>query len=157
MSEDQEIYTYLDVLEKLQSYCAYRDRCHSEVKDKLFQYHLEEDQELYIFQRLIEDNYLNEERFVTSFVSGKFNIKKWGKQKIRQALKQKKISAKLIEKVLSQIDQQEYLLVLKELYLKKLNSYKEGGYISKQKTIKYLLQKGYEYSEIKVVIEELEE
>lgn len=156
MSEDKEIYTYLDVLEKLQNYCAYRDRCHSEVKDKLFQYHLEEDQELYIFQRLIEDNYLNEERYVNSFVSGKFNIKRWGKQKIRQALKQKKISAKLIEKVLSQIDQQEYLSVLKELYLKKINSYKEGGYIGKQKTIKYLLQKGYEYSEIKIVIEEVE-
>ena len=156
MAEDKEIFTYLDVLEKLKKFCAYRDRCHSEVQEKLYPYHLEEDQEMYIFQKLIEDNFLNEERFAISFVSGKFRIKKWGKKKIRVALKQKKITSKLIDKALSQIEQEEYLSTLTDLYLKKINTYKGRKNIVKQKTIHYLLQRGFEYSDINIVIEEIE-
>ena len=157
MSKGKKINTYLDVLEKLQNFCAYRDRCHSEVQEKLDKYHLEQDQELFIYQKLIGDNFLNEERYVNSFVSGKFRLKKWGKQKIKQALKQKKINAKLIDRGLSQINQQEYLSVLNELFLKKFNSYKEKEYIAKQKTIRYLMQKGYEYSNIQIVIEDIKQ
>lgn len=156
MSKDKEIFTYLDVLEKLQSYCAYRDRCHSEVQEKLSLYHLEQDQELFIFQKLIEDDFLNEERYVNSFVSGKFRIKKWGKQKIRQVLKQKRITSKLIDRGLSQIDQSEYLLVLRELYKKKIASYKEKEYIARQKTIRYLMQRGYAYSDIQIILEDIQ-
>lgn len=155
MTKSNEIVTYLDALDKMKHFCAYRERCHYEVHEKLRNYHLEEDQIFFIVRTLIEENYLNEERFVYAYVSGKFKIKQWGKQKIKMHLKQKQIAPKLIDKAIEQIDQEEYLSLLKDMYLKKFSTYKGKEYEIKSKTIRYLMNKGYSYSDIQIVLEDL--
>lgn len=133
------------ILRKLEQYCAYQERCHSEVRTKLLNLgsrgmDLEE-----IISQLIATNYLNEERFAFAFVGGKFRIKKWGRVKIRQQLKAKGISEYLINKALKQIDQSEYFGVLVNQMEKKLALLsQEHPSKRKAKLLRFLQAKGYE-------------
>ena len=90
--------------EKIKPYCAYQERCHREVKEKLYGYGLYGHDVEQIISRLIEENYLNEERFAVAYAGGHSRIKKWGKIKITQALRQKGVSAYCIKKALQSID-----------------------------------------------------
>ena len=74
-------------LEKIKPYCAYQERCHREVKEKLYSYGLRKAEVEEILSFLIEENYLNEERFAVQFAGGKFRIKQWGKKKIQYEFK----------------------------------------------------------------------
>jgi regulatory protein len=94
---------------------------------------------------LIEENYLNEERFAIQFAGGKFRIKKWGRIKIMQALKQRRISTYNINKAMNELDEAAYLKTLQSLAAKKWSTLKTGTpAIRKMKTMTYMLQKGYE-------------
>ncbi len=96
---------------------------------------------------LIQHDFVNEERFARAFVSGKFNIKKWGKLKIKRALLQKRISKKNIEIAFSEIDEEDYITLLKDLAEKKIKLIKEKNKFKKQrKLLSYLQQKGFETS-----------
>ena len=141
---------------KIQKYCAYQERCHKEVTDKLYGFGLWKDQVDNIIYKLIEDNFLNEERFAEAYVSGKFRFKQWGKTKIKLKLKEKKVSDYCIKKGLSQIEDEEYNNTIIQLIIKKKPDYskKHSGYQLKAKLINYLLQKGFEYDKIKPQIEE---
>ena len=86
-------FTPQQALPKAKHYCAYQERCHSEVKDKLYGFGLTTPEVNEIVSRLIEENYLNEERFAILFAGGHFRTKKWGRVKIAYALKQKQVSA----------------------------------------------------------------
>ncbi|MBT5353751.1 MAG: RecX family transcriptional regulator [Flavobacteriales bacterium] len=98
-----------------------------------------------ILTDLILDKFVNEERFSESFCRGKFRIKRWGKVKIKNELKIKKISNNCIDKGLLQIEKKEYVKVLKDLYLKKRDSLKDTNqFIRKGKIAKHLQQKGFE-------------
>ena len=98
-----------------------------------------------IISTLIEQDYLNEERFATQFAGGKFRMKDWGRKKIFYALKEKKVSEYNIKKALKEIDEEAYLSTLKELAEKKYSLLKSEQYlVRKKKTIDYLLQKGFE-------------
>ncbi len=133
-------------LQKIRQFCSYQERSHQEVKEKLYGFGLyKEDVEALITQ-MIEENYLNEERFATSFAGGKFRIKYWGRVKIKHELKQKKISEYCIKKALAAIDEEEYLLMLQKLMKEKRQRLKaeSNEYIRNQKVYAYLLQKGYE-------------
>lgn len=143
-------------LVKIQKYCAYQERCHKEVSDKLYGFGLWKDQVDAIIYHLIQDNFLNEERFAEAYVSGKFRFKHWGKTKIKLKLKEKKVSDHCIKKGLSQIEDEEYEATIKMLMNKKEPDYskKYNGYELKTKLIKYLLQKGFEYDKIKSQIKE---
>jgi len=88
----QQQFTPQQALPKAKNYCAYQERCHSEVKDKLYGFGLNKNETEQIISTLIEENYLNEERFAISFAGGHFRIKNWGRIKIKIALKQKKVS-----------------------------------------------------------------
>jgi regulatory protein len=131
--------------EKIKQYCAYQERCHAEVKEKLYSFGLyKADVELIICQ-LIEENYLNEERFAIQYAGGKFRIKQWGKIKITHALKQKQISNYCILQALKQIPMADYEHTLLQLATKKWTTLKGEHYITRSaKTQAYLLQKGYE-------------
>lgn len=146
MEKKSKSFTVDEIREKLMKYCAYQDRCHWEVERKLAEFNLipEAYDEILIY--LIENKFLNEERFVHSFVRGKFKLKKWGRIKIQIELKKRKIPTKLIAEALKSIDEIEYTTTLEELFKKKkesLRSEKES-FKKKAKIRNFLLQKGYE-------------
>ncbi|MGG9970789.1 regulatory protein RecX [Ferruginibacter sp. SUN002] len=132
--------------QKIKQYCAYQERCHSEVKEKLYNYGLSKNDVEDIVSKLISENYLNEERFAILFAGGKFRSKNWGKTKIRYELKQKQVSDYCIKKALCQIDFDDYLLTLQNLAEKKLLTLKseKNIFIKKRKLQDHLLQKGFE-------------
>ena len=105
--------------EKIKPYCAYQERCHSEVKEKLSGYGLHRPDVEQLMSRLIEENYLNEERFAIAYASGHARIKKWGKVKITHGLRQKGVSAFCIKKALNEIDMDEYFAILQKLAAQK--------------------------------------
>ena len=141
-------------LQKLKHYCAYQERCHSEVKEKLFSFGIWKKDHDEIIATLIEENYLNEERFAIAFANGRFRIKQWGKVKIKYELKQKQVSEYSIKKALKQIDEGEYITTFKKLATEKYASLKAEQYlIRKKKTMDYLIGKGYEMELVRGAID----
>ena len=131
--------------QKLKHFCGYQERCHSEVKEKLFSLGVGKIEREEILAMLIEENYLNEERFAIAFAGGKFRIKQWGRIKIRSELKKRRVSDYCINKALQQINGKEYLQTIRKLATKYSSSLKEETeMIRKKKTIDYLMQKGFE-------------
>ena len=156
-----DIYTYREItkkkyLDKLKRYCAYQDRCHKEVREKLEKLKVDEDIADEIIAELIKENFLNEERFARSFVRGKYRIKKWGRNKIIQHLKQKEISTYLIDRSLQEIDEEEYIANLKDLLEKKYALCKTADkYEQRKKLYRFARNKGYEHELINEILEEL--
>ncbi len=131
------------------NYCVYQDRCHLEVEQKMREFLLIPEAKDEILLYLMKENYLNEERFTRSYIRGKFNIKNWGRIKIKIHLKQKGISEKLISKCMDEIDEDDYRKIILQIW----NNYYERqkglkDYQKKSKTIHYLLSRGFEYEEI---------
>ena len=141
-------------LQKLKHYCGYQERCHNEVKEKLWQLKVSKKEHDEIIASLIEDAYLNEERFAVLFAGGKFRVKQWGRVKIKYELKQKQVSEYSIKKALNQINEEDYLKTLVLQAKKKYATLKnEQWMIRKKKTIDYLAQKGYEHGLIANTLE----
>ena len=145
-------------LQKAKHYCGYQERCHSEVKEKLYSFGLYKQQVEECLAQLIEENYLNEERFAQQFAGGKFRMKQWGKVKIKYELKQKQVSEYCIKKGLKEIDEADYTATLNKLAVEKWAAVKaEKNLFTKlRKTQDYLLQKGYEHDLIKQVLQTLQ-
>jgi regulatory protein len=142
-------------LQKLKHYCGYQERSHSEVKEKLYSLGVWKKDHDEIMAALIEENYLNEERFALAFAGGKFRMKQWGRVKIKYELKQRQVSEYSIKKALKQIDEEEYMASLKKLAENRYASLKGDQYLlRKKKTIDYLMQKGYEPGLIQIVLNE---
>jgi regulatory protein len=142
-------------LQKLKHYCGYQERSHSEVKEKLYSLGVWKKDLDEIMAALIEENYLNEERFALAFAGGKFRMKQWGRVKIKYELKQRQVSEYSIKKALKQIDEEEYMASLKKLAENRYASLKGDQYlVRKKKTIDYLMQKGYEPGLIQIVLNE---
>ncbi len=132
-------------IQKIRHYCAYQERSHQEVKEKLYSYSLYKKDVEEIISLLIEENYLNEQRFAEHFAGSKFRIKNWGKIKIEYALKQKQVSPYNIRLGLKQIDAEAYLECLKKLARQKWEQLDGENSLNRQsKTSHYLLQKGFE-------------
>jgi regulatory protein len=138
-------YTFLEALEKLRKYCAYQERCHQEVRNKMYSWGFgAEDMDRACVQ-MMEENMLNEERYAKAIASGKFRAKGWGKKKITMALKQKGISPYLVKSSIGQIDEADYEKKLTTLLEKKAISLKaEHPQVKKQKLARYAIGKGYE-------------
>jgi len=146
--------------QKLRHYCAYQDRCHSEVKTKAYSFGLRKPEVEELTSKLIEENCLNEERFAKAFAGGKFRIKQWGKIKIRSELKNKQISSYCIAAALDEIDDLKYKETLHKLAVKRWNSIKGAGtnlFIKMTKTRDHLLLKGYEANFVATEIKALAE
>jgi regulatory protein len=130
---------------KAESWCAYQERSQQEARNKLYEYGLHHDEVEELITELIVTNFLNEERFAMAYVSGKVNIKKWGRIKIKQGLKFKKVPEKLIQKALKSIDGDKYLANLLATAVKKSAVLNEKDPIKKKyKLITYLQSKGFE-------------
>lgn len=132
-------------LQKLKHYCAYQERSHSEVRDKLFNLGVWKKDHDAIIATLIEENYLNEERFAIAFAGGKFRMKQWGRVRIKYELKQRQVNDYCIRKALRQIEESTYLQTLQQLTASKYALLKGDQYlVRRKKTSDYLIQKGYE-------------
>jgi regulatory protein len=140
-----QTYSFLEAKQKIEAYCAYQERCDFEVRQKLFSWNLNLEDVDALISDLITHNFLNEERFAEAYVSGKFRIKRWGRVKIRQQLKLKKISAYSINKGMSVIDDDEYIKTARELIESKSRLIKSKNQWDKINKLKrYLSSKGYE-------------
>ncbi len=141
-------------LQKIKHYCAYQERNHRETKEKLYSFGLYKNEVEQLLSQLVEENYLNEERFAIAFAGGRFRIKQWGRVKIKYELKQKNVSEYCIKIALKAIEEKDYqknLHQLAEAKLKLLKSEK-NSFIKKHKLQQYLLQKGFEPSLISSIV-----
>jgi regulatory protein len=139
-------------LQKLRHYCGYQERCHSEVKEKLYSLGVFKNEHDAIIATLIEEDYLNEERFAIAFAGGKFRVKQWGRVKIKYELKQKQVSEYSIKKALQQIKEDEYRDTLKKLSAEKYASLKDEQHlVRKKKTMDYLIQRGFEMELVRAI------
>jgi len=158
MKHDQKSYTVDEALQKLMHYCAYRDRSQKEVENKLDEMRMIPEAKEKIIISLMQENFLNEERFARSFVRGKFRIKKWGRIKITQELKKKEISSPIIKLGLSEIKESDYIKTLYELAEKKEEKLTEpNSFKKKKKLADHLLRKGYESSLVFECVNEITE
>ena len=142
---------------KIKQYCAYQERCHSEVRDKLYSFGLNKVEVEEIISILITENYLNEERFAIHYARGKFRMKQWGKIKIKQSLKFKQVSEYCIKKALKEIDLQEYEKTFRKLAEQKLKTLKseKNIFIKKRKLQDFLLQKGFENEMVREAVKNI--
>ena len=132
-------------LAKAEHFCAYQERCQQEVRDKLYSWGLYPNDVEEIIADLITHNFLNEERFALAYVSGKFNMKAWGKVKIKQGLQQKRISTRLIHEALKTIDDDVYMEKLSMVLSKKAHTLQEkDSFKRKVKLTQYALARGFE-------------
>ncbi len=143
--------------QKIKHYCAYQERCHAETKDKLYSFGLYKHEVETLVSQLIEENYLNEERYAVAFAGGKFRMKQWGKTKIKYELQLKQVSDYCIKKALNEIHANDYEMTLHKLAGNKLATLQDetNPFVIKTKLRNYLLQKGYESALINEVIGKL--
>ncbi|WP_396143555.1 regulatory protein RecX [Flavobacterium sp.] len=141
----------------MEYYCSYQERCHIEVSEKLRSFVLNQDEKDRIIVHLIESNFLNEERFASIFSISKFHQKKWGKIRIKNELKARKISDYLVTKALKEIPSEEYEMTFETLAEKHWESITEKNDLKKRKKFcDYLLRKGWESERIYEKVKELE-
>ncbi|HEU4471897.1 MAG TPA: regulatory protein RecX [Flavisolibacter sp.] len=143
-------------LQKVRQYCAYQERSHYEVQQKLWELGVRKVEHDEIISTLIEEDYLNEERFAIQYAGGKFRMKEWGRKKIYYGLKEKKVSEYNIRKAMKEIDEESYMKTLRHVAEKKYDSLKGEQYLVRQKkTADYLMQKGFEPELVTRMIAEL--
>ncbi len=147
--------TPTQALLKAESTCAYQERCQQEMRDKLYEWGLHSNDVENVIANLITSGFLNEERFAKAYARGKFRIKKWGRIKIKNELKARKISDYCIKQAMKEIDGDEYLKTLKAVIAKKSKDIKGGKvHIRNYKLAQYALSKGFESDLIWEVLKE---
>ncbi len=144
-------------LDKMRRYCAYQERCQSEVIQKMRELKIDREWQDDIIISLIEEQYLNEERYTRAIVNGKFSIKSWGKIKIRQFLLLRNIHERMIDEMLNEIDPDMYLETAKQVAEKKWKTMdKETQQLLRKKQLmQYLYQKGYESAVASIAIDDI--
>ena len=128
-------YTVEEAKRKLERYCAYQERCHKEVRNKLKDMRMIPEAIDVVLVHLIQHNFLNEERFAKAFVRGKFRIKNWGKNRLVRELKFREISKYSIDEALKEIDLDDYYETLEALTLKRIDQVKEKDKYKKKKKV----------------------
>ena len=143
--KEKKYFTVDEIKRKLEHYCAYQDRCHKEVEQKMWEFNLIPEAKELILLSLMKDDFLNEERFSKSYARGKFRIKNWGKQRIVRELRFRDISAYNIKTALKEIDETEYLKTLYSITENRNEVISEPNvYKRKKKLIDFLMRKGFE-------------
>lgn len=151
-----KVYTLTEAQKKLEHYCAYQERCHKEVTQKLYDMKMIPEARDQIIVHLLQHNFLNEERFAKAFVRGKFRIKKWGKQRLQLELKRKDISKTIITIALKEINTEDYYNTFNDLAEKRLETIKETNAQKKRKKLAdYLMYRGWESQMVYDKIREL--
>ena len=145
MPKSPKKYTATEALPKIQKYCAYQERHHQEVRDKLYTYGLHQSEVEQLISELITSGFLNEERYAKAFAGGKFRMKHWGKNKIINELNFRGISKRCIQTGLKEIDDIDYRKELQKQLKKKIQSVTEENLFKKRdKVARFVMGKGYE-------------
>ena len=153
----KDVFTIKEATHKIEHFCAYQERCHEEVVQKLWSMKMDADEIDRIVVHLIADNFLNEERFACSFARGKHRIKHWGKIRIINELKFKKINQTLINIALKEITDEEYSATFHTLAERNWESIRESNTLKKKKKFcDYLLRKGFESNLVYDKVKEME-
>lgn len=140
------------------SFCAYRERCHSEVRSRLYDYGLFGDDVEELIAEMIQLGYLDETRFAKAFVRGKFLYNHWGRDKIRRALLAKQVSETCIELGMTELNESDYYQKLEKLAITRSASLRESNpFVKNQKVARYLIGKGFEHNLVWEVIRDLGE
>ena len=157
MTFGNKSYTIDEAKARMERYCAYRERCHKEVTEKLREMRMIPEAIDLIIHHLITENYLNETRFAQSFARGKFRIKKWGKNRIVRELKARDISSYNIKLALKEISDADYMVAFHELSEKRWQqlSSEENLQKKKKKFVDYLMYRGWESNLIWEKLQEL--
>ncbi|MCX7546433.1 regulatory protein RecX [Xanthomarina sp. F1114] len=138
-------YTLEEAKRNLENYCAYQERCHKEVTQKLYKMRMIPEAIDLVVVHLLEHDFLNETRFAKTYARGKFRVKKWGKKRLEIELKKRDISAYNIKEAFKEIPDSDYLNVFHELAEKKAATIKETNPFKKKKKLAdYLLYRGWE-------------
>lgn len=134
-----------DIKQKLEHFCAYRERCEQEVRRKLAEWQVKSDEQDAYVRYLLTEGFLNEDRYAAAFARGKFRIKHWGRNRILSELRSKQLPESRIRESMVQIDEGEYFVALLDILEKRSKTLKEQDpYKRQQKLFAYALQKGYE-------------
>lgn len=145
MQQNRKRLTVEQARQKVLRYCAYQERCHQEVKNKLYELGLNSSDTDEMLSYLITEGFLNEERFAKLFAGGKFRIKHWGRIKIVYALESKGISKKCIQIGLKEIEEADYHLTLENLITERIaQGETEDRFVLRNKIAQSLIQKGFE-------------
>jgi regulatory protein len=153
----KEVYSIKEAINKMEHYCAYQERCHTEVEQKLRSLKMDSEETSVIVSHLINDNFLNETRFACSFARGKHRIKHWGRVRIINELKFRHITAYNINLALKEISQEEYVETFHTLAEKHWDSLQETNTAKKRKKFcDYLLRKGFESNFVYEKVKEFE-
>ena len=141
---EQEAYLQLAAL------CAQAEHCQQEMRDKMRRWELDETVQNRIVARLVKERYVDDERYARAFVKDKIRYNKWGRRKVQQALWQKHIDADVQQRVLDEIDEKEYLDILRPLLKQKRKSIKaESDYELNQKLVRFALGRGFDFDIIR--------
>ena len=144
------------VLDKMAKYCAYQERCVKDVRDKLKTFDIPEEEKSKILDYLLDNRFVNDERFAKSFVRGKVNQSGWGMNKIRFHLMQKGIDKELIDEALGQTDEEVYRQRLIDILKTKSKTIKaDSDFEKKRKLAAYAMQKGFEGNLVWEVLKDL--
>jgi len=142
---NKKVYTVDEAISKMERYCAYQERCHQEVETKLREMRLIPEAVDQIILHLLEHDFINETRFAKAYARGKFSIKKWGRNRIFNELKKRKISVYNINVSLAEINEEDYQKTFDALAEKRLQQIKETNkYKKRKKLADYLLYRGWE-------------
>lgn len=141
---EQEAYLQLAAL------CAQAEHCEQEMRDKMKRWELDETVQNRIIDRLTKERYIDNERYARAFVKDKIRYNKWGRRKVQQALWMKRIDTDIQQRVLDEIDEKEYLDVLRPLLKQKRKSIKaENDYELNQKLVRFALSRGFTFDIIR--------
>jgi regulatory protein len=143
--EDGKRFSPAAALQKIYRYCAYQERSHKEVRDKLYEYGLYKSDVDDILSRLITDGFLNEERFAKAFAGGKFRMQHWGRIKIVHELEARGLTKNCIKAGLKEIEDDTYEVVLHDMLERKLRQLdEENPFVRRDKLARYAIHKGFE-------------
>jgi regulatory protein len=141
------------LISKVQAYCAYQDRCSSEVIQKLKGWGVDENRIPKIIEALVKDKFIDDRRFAETFAISKFRLKKWGRNKIAYELRLKKITAEMIVHALDSIDENEYAETIRSLIGHKAKEIKDKDvFLKNQKIARFLISKGFEAERVFAVL-----
>jgi regulatory protein len=144
------------VLQKIQYFCSYQERCIRDTEEKLKDWTVQKKLIPSIIRQLQEEGYINEERFAKVYAGGKFRVNKWGRQKIEFELKLKGIPEGIIKKGIEEIDEEDYQRILRDLIRKKQKEITpEKDLNIREKIITFVQGKGYEMELILTALKEL--
>lgn len=152
---ERRVYDLDEARNIIRKYCAYQERSHKEARERLRKMGLKSESVDLLISEIIEENYLNEERFAMAFVRGKFNIKGWGRSRLERELKMHQVSAYVLNKAMQQIDEEVYADKLESTFEKKWAEVKEPNVFKKGKKVAdYLIRRGFESDRVWTLIRE---